>query len=183
MSEPKPLLAPLRAASSEPRLWKGGVFAVDTWRTVADDAALPIDAPAIISLKRWRAERSMLAASRHVLGVRIDPVDVIDFATDDLARLALIALVFPKFTDGRAYSTARRVREQWGFKGEVRATGDVLLDQLPLMLRAGFDAFEITSAATIAALEHGVIPAVSHVYQRSVTADATGWRSRRMAAV
>jgi uncharacterized protein (DUF934 family) len=60
-----------------------------------------------------------------------------------LDRLAVIALVFPTFRDGRAYSQARLLRERHGFKGELRATGQVLRDQFVFMLRAGFDAFEV----------------------------------------
>ena len=56
---------------------------------------------------------------------------------------ALVALDFPKFRDGRAYSYARLLRERYGFRGELRAVGEVLLEQLFFMLRTGFDAFEI----------------------------------------
>jgi uncharacterized protein (DUF934 family) len=181
MSEPKPLLAPLRAASSAPTLWKAGAFVADPWHAAADEADLPIDGHALVSLKRWRAEQLALTAHGQPIGVRVEPSDTLDVATDHLDRLGVIALAFPKFTDGRAYSTARRLREQWHYKGEVRATGDVLLDQLPLMLRAGFDAFEITNSPTIAALKREAVPAVRTVYQRSVTTQATDWRSRRLA--
>jgi uncharacterized protein (DUF934 family) len=181
MSEPAPLLAPLRPVSTEARLWKSGVFAADLWRVIADDAAIPIDGHAIVTLKRWRAEQPQLLARGLPVGVRVEAADILDPATDNLDRLAVIALAFAKFTDGRAYSTARRLREQWGYKVELRATGDVLLDQLPLMLRAGFDAFEIVNAPTIAALQTAPVPAVRHVYQRSVTTDRSGWRSRRVA--
>jgi uncharacterized protein (DUF934 family) len=183
MSEPSPLLAPLRPTSTDARLWKSGAFTADPWRAVADDATIPIDGHAIVSLKRWRAEQLMLAADGRPFGIRVEPADTLDPATDDLERLAVIALAFPKFTDGRAYSTARRLREQWAYRGEVRATGDVLLDQLPLMLRAGFDAFEIVNAPTITALEKAPVPSVSHVYQRSVTARVSDWHSRRKVAV
>ncbi len=107
--------------------------------------------------------------------------DVFDASTDGIDRLGVIALPFAKFTDGRAYSTARRLREA-DFKGQIRATGDVLLDQLPLMLRAGFDAFVITHTATIAALEAKPVPAVSRVYQTAAARSADGWRSRRVGA-
>ena len=64
-----------------------------------------------------------------------------------LDRLALVALVFPVFRDGRAFSQARLLRERYGFRGELRATGQVLRDQFLFMLRAGFDAFEVTKDA------------------------------------
>jgi uncharacterized protein (DUF934 family) len=181
MSEPAPLLAPLKPASTTPRLWNGKAFVADPWRTLSDEEPFPIGGHAIVSLARWRAEQAALIETGAAVGVLAQPADTIDPATDDIARLAVIALVFPKFTDGRAYSTARRLREA-GFAGEIRATGDVLLDQLPLMLRAGFNAFEITHAATVRALEAAPIPAVSRVYQSDAAINAESWRSRRKAA-
>ena len=71
-----------------------------------------------------------------------------------LARFALIALVFPKFSDGRSYSAARLLRERLGFKGELRAVGDVLHDQIQLMRRCGIDSFEVKHAPTRAAMDH-----------------------------
>lgn len=61
---------------------------------------------------------------------------------DRLAAARLVVLNFPKFTDGRAYSQARLLRERLGYKGGLRATGAVLRDQLPFLLRCGFDSFE-----------------------------------------
>jgi uncharacterized protein (DUF934 family) len=66
-----------------------------------------------------------------------------ELIAEDLPHLQLVALEFPAFRDGRAYSYARILRERYGFKGEVRAVGDVLMEQLHFMLRTGFDAFEI----------------------------------------
>lgn len=164
MSEPTPLLPPLSPAVVEPRLWRDGIFVIDAWRSLADDEALPIDGRAIVSLQRWRAEQPSLTSIGVPVGLRVEPAENIDYVADDIERLAVVALAFPKFTDGRAYSTARRLREA-GYRGEIRATGDILLDQLPLMLRAGFNAFVIRHAATARALESGPIPAVSRVYQ------------------
>ena len=178
MSEPTPLLAPLKPLHVPPRLWRAGAFVEDSWRTIGDDEPLPIAGRAIISLKRWRADQTALAASGVPVGARLEPGELPEPAADDIARLDVIALPFPKFSDGRSYSAARRLREG-GFKGELRAIGDVLLDQLPLMLRAGFDAFEISHAATIKALETGDVPAVTRVYQSGNEAGAAGRFSRR----
>ena len=179
MSEPKPLLAPLRAATIAPRLWRLEGFVADPWRAVADDEPLPLAGYGIVTLARWRAEQPALVEQGLQVGVRVEPSEALDGASDHLERLGVIALNFPKFTDGRAYSTARRLREVDGFTGELRATGDVLLDQLPLMLRAGFDAFEIVNAATAAALDRSELPAVRNTYQRSTASAATLWRQRR----
>lgn len=179
MSEPSPLLKPLAPATTPARLWKNGRFIADAWREIGDDEPFPINGRAILTLAHWRAEQAAVLATGLPIGASVQANETLDPQTDNLARLALIALHFPKFTDGRAYSTARRLREEYGYAGELRATGDVLLDQLPLMLRSGFDAFEIVNAPTIAAIERGAIPAVSRVYQRTVTRDASQWQPRR----
>ncbi len=178
MSEPAPLFSPLKPKTTEPRLWTGETFIADPWRVLADDAPFPIGGHAIVSLPRWREEQATLAALGVPIGIIVQSSETIDVETDDLARLSVVALVFPKFTDGRAYSAARRLREN-GYAGEIRATGDVLLDQLPLMLRAGFSTFEITNVATIRALDAAPLPAVSRVYQAGAEATDHGWRSRR----
>ena len=182
MSEPAPLLSPLTPVTTEPRLWTGSSFVADPWRVIGDDEPFPIGGYAIVTIARWRAEQATLAALGVAVGAIVQSSEALDFATDDVDRLAVIALHFPKFTDGRAYSTARRLREG-GYTGEIRAIGDVLLDQLPLMLRAGFTAFEITSAATICALEAAPLPAVSRVYQTGTESAVRDWRSRRATGV
>ena len=181
MSEPTPLLAPLKPAAVPAHLWDGTRFLPDNWRTIADGEALPIDGLALVTLARWRADLASLGALGVPCGIKVQPGDVLDAASDDLARLSVVALVFPKFTDGRAYSTARHLREVMGYRGQIRATGDVLLDQLPLMLRCGFDAFEIVDAATIQALKTSPVPAVSRVYQGGAVATGSAWNSRRAA--
>ena len=182
MSEPKPLLAPVKPPITAARIYRDGRLAADGWRMLDASAEIPIDGRAILPLARWRAEQGTLPKAVP-LGILVQPNEALDAATDDLAALALIALAFPKFSDGRAYSTARRLRDQCGYRGEIRATGDVLLDQLPLMLRAGFDSFEIVHAATIAALESGRIPAVSRVYQAATESASAHWLSRRKIGV
>jgi len=148
-----------------PLLYKNGAFVEGDWLTVAADAALPADRKAIIPLTRWRAERAGLAGRNEALGVSIPPGSAIDDLLEELAPISLIALVFPKYTDGRAYSTAHQLRTRHGFVGELRAVGDVLLDQLQLMRRCGFDSFEISHEPTIAALRKGHLAGVSHFYQ------------------
>lgn len=178
MSEPAPLFGPLKPATTEPRIWDGVAFVANRWRTLGDDEPFPTGGFAIISLARWRAEKAALAASGAPVGIFVQAAEVLDFESDDISRLTLIALQFPKFTDGRAYSTARRLRET-GYTGDIHATGDVLLDQLPLMLRAGFSSFEITNAATQRALEAAPVPAVLRVYQSGSESIHRDWRSRR----
>ena len=114
----------------------------DHWQAVADDAALP-DGPVIVSLARWQRVRTALLARGEPVGVRLpNTANVADLAAD-LPVLALVALEFPRFADGRAHSQARLLRERYGYRGELRAVGDVLRDQLFFMARNGFDAFEL----------------------------------------
>jgi uncharacterized protein (DUF934 family) len=124
------------------RIIKNRQIIEDSWRQVADDAELPAG-PIIVTLARWRLERAALAERGEPVGVRLpNTVNVAELA-DDLARWPVVALEFPKFADGRAYSQARLLRERYGYRGEIRAVGDVLRDQLLFMARSGFDAFEV----------------------------------------
>jgi uncharacterized protein (DUF934 family) len=121
-------------------LIRGRAIVADAW-CYAAEGPLP-DADVIVPLARFVAEREALLA-RPRLGVRLEPGDDPQVIAADLDRLDLIALAFPKFTDGRAYSHARLLRDRYGFRGELRAVGDVLRDQLLAMARCGFDAFEL----------------------------------------
>jgi uncharacterized protein (DUF934 family) len=115
----------------------------DDWIALDGDAPAPPDASVIVALERWRRDRAGLVASGARLGVRLGGDDVVADIADDLDALDLVALTFPAFTDGRAYSMARLLRERHGFRGELRAVGHVLRDQASLMARCGFDAFEL----------------------------------------
>jgi uncharacterized protein (DUF934 family) len=119
----------------------------DPWVNVADGAALPEGRPAIVSLERWARERGALEGRAQGIGVRLRSDQPPASVADGLGGLALVALEFPKFTDGRAYSYARLLRERYGFRGEIRAVGNVLRDQLAFMARCGFDAFELPDGA------------------------------------
>jgi uncharacterized protein (DUF934 family) len=127
-------------------LIKNGAVAADPFVTVTDDAALPDGAPVIVSAARLLANGAAIFARGTPVGV-IWPnsKNVADLAPY-LDRLAAVALVFPTFRDGRAYSQARLLRERYGFKGELRATGQVLRDQFVFLVRAGFDALEVAKA-------------------------------------
>ena len=125
-------------------LIKNGAAVADPWVTVGDDASLP-NGPTIVTLHRWLAERDRLIMRNAPLGVRIESGQSPAEIATDLDRLAVVALAFPVFTDGRPFSTARQLRDQYGYKGETRAVGDVLRDQILFMVRCGFDAFEMNS--------------------------------------
>ena len=95
-------------------LWKNGAFAADDYVQVGDGEPLP-DGAAIVSLARFTAERDSLLARNAPIGVLLQPADRLDAVAADLPRLPLLALAFPKFGDGRAFSLARLARERHGF--------------------------------------------------------------------
>jgi len=124
-------------------LIKGNALVDDAFTAVADGAALPAAGPVLVDLETWQASRDALLQRGTELGVRLRSDQPPELIAADLDKLALVALEFPAFRDGRAYSYARILRERYGFKGEIRAVGDVLMEQLHFMQRTGFDAFEV----------------------------------------
>jgi uncharacterized protein (DUF934 family) len=119
----------------------------DRYTYVPDDAPIPDRVPVIVSAKRFLAEAAALTGRDGSLGVLWPNDRRVAELEPWLGHLALIALVFPKFRDGRAYSQARLLREHYGFRGTLRATGDVLRDQFHFLVRAGFDSFEVKKPA------------------------------------
>lgn len=153
-----PMLIKLRDAGHE--------LVEDMFTSVADDQEIP-QGDVIISLGRFQAEGDRLLSEGRKVGVRLESHEAVEALAYDLPRLAVVALAFPKFGDGRAYTGARLLRERFAFKSEVRAVGDVLREQAAFMVRCGFDAFEPADGSTpeqwTAAAER-----YRHVYQRSV---------------
>jgi uncharacterized protein (DUF934 family) len=122
---------------------KTGALRPDPWRHLGDDEPAPDGEAVMISFKRWRAERERWLDRTAPLGLRL-PNDVAPATiAPALGRFTLIALSFPRFVDGRAYTQARLLRGRFGFRGELRAIGNVLRDQLLFMARCGFDSFEV----------------------------------------
>jgi uncharacterized protein (DUF934 family) len=167
---PNPLPTEERGEGTAASIWKDGAFQRDTWVRVADTEPIT-DVPSIISRKRWLAERESLSARNAPHGLLLAAGERIDDIAGDLTHFALIALDFPKFSDGRAFSTARLLREKHGFSRELRAVGNVLADQIPLMRRVGFDAFEVTHTPTRRALLEGRLAEVTLYYQPATAAD------------
>jgi uncharacterized protein (DUF934 family) len=115
----------------------------DRWHeAVADDAPVAVPAPephSLLTIAQWQAVRESWPADAPVGLIVPNDVDI-ETVVADLPRLQLIALCFPKWVDGRAYSQARLLRMRYRFPREIRATGEVLVDMLPLLARTGFDA-------------------------------------------
>ena len=123
-------------------LVKQGRIATDMFVHVADGTELPGDGAVLISAARFLEDPQGLSRRAGKTGVIWPNNRDLDDLVPYLDRLAAVALVFPTFRDGRAYSQARLLRERHGYEGELRATGQVLRDQFAFMLRAGFDSFE-----------------------------------------
>lgn len=128
-------------------LVKGSAIVADEYTTLADDAPIPAQGAILLSTARWLAEAPVWRVRAAPVGVVWpNDRDVVELAPH-FDHLALIALVFPKYRDGRAYTQARLLRERFGYRGELRATGQVLRDQLLFMQRAGFDCFDVAKPA------------------------------------
>lgn len=132
-------------------LLKDGKLAEDHWTALAESADAAPLGDVIVTLEQWQAGGERLRGHNGRLGLRLKSDQSPAQVADDLGHFDLIALEFPRFGDGRAYSSARLLRERYGFKGELRAVGNILRDQLLFMLRCGFDAFEIDNPDAVEA--------------------------------
>jgi uncharacterized protein (DUF934 family) len=130
-------------------LLKHGALQPNEWLTLADNEDLPDGRPAIVSLERWTKDRETLLARNAPVGLRLRSDQSPALAAEDMERFPVIVLEFPKFTDGRAYSYARILRERLGYRGEIRAAGQVLRDQYLFMIRCGIDSVEIADESKI----------------------------------
>ena len=143
----------------------------DNWQLLKPAAdggvAVPAAGDVIVPLDVWCKQRDALLARTGRLGVWLDSHEDPARIVNDLRHFALVAVNFPQFTDGRGYSIARVLRERFGWRGELRAIGDVLRDQLFYLARCGFDAFDLRAdqdaRAALAAFE-----SFSEAYQSSV---------------
>ncbi|MBL8403338.1 MAG: DUF934 domain-containing protein [Dechloromonas sp.] len=146
------------------QLIKNGAAATDSWKTLEigegetpETVALPAG-DILFPLAVWQARQAELAG-RERLGLLLQPDDKVEDVAADVARFALIAVNFPKFVDGRGYSTAALLRQRYGYSGELRAVGNVLHDQLFFMKRVGFDSHALTDGKNLAyAIEQGFAP-------------------------
>ncbi|MBP0437393.1 DUF934 domain-containing protein [Tianweitania sediminis] len=177
--------------AQHPRLWRrDGFRATDPWvyaedagvadGSIADGVILPL--PVFLNLDDTRRD-----ALLGRLGVAVQPGEPLDDLVPHLAQIKLVALAFPAFNDGRSFSKAELLRERYAFGGTLRATGDVLIDQIPHMLRVGFTEFEVTNPVAIRRLEQGRIGGIPQHYQPAAVSEAEGpayaWRRLGTSAV
>lgn len=137
-------------------LVKDGKITNDEFVHLADDAEIPGDGAILVSAARFLGDAEALSRREGRTGVVWPNNRDLDDLVAYLDRLAVVALVFPTFRDGRAYSQARLLRERHHYHGELRATGQVLRDQFLFMLRAGFDSFEVKKPADAEAFANTV---------------------------
>lgn len=159
---------------------KGREIVADDWTVLRLEDGLPAEAAVvpegkiIVPLTVWLAQRASLA-SRAQLGVWIASDERPEVLKGELDKFAVVAVDFPKFTDGRGYSIAYNLRMRLGYTGELRAIGDVLRDQLFQMQRTGFDAFATRQDRSIHDALKGLTD-FSEVYQASVDQKAPLFR-------
>ncbi len=152
------------------------------WRHVPDDEAVPGHGAVTVSPARWRGEREALAAREAPVGLRIGPADSVDELIPELSRIDLVEIEFPVFTEGRGYSQARLLRQRLGYRGRLRATGDVSRDRLAFMRRCGFDSFQLRAGEDPGAAG-AAFDEISVRFQPAVADDDFAARRRRWRGV
>ncbi len=163
-------------------LLKEGKISDDPWVHWWDGDPEPEFGPVIVTLRRWREDRDHLLERGCPLGIQLTSEQTPGEIRDDLQYFELVALDFPVFTDGRSYSNAKRLRQRFNYKGQVRATGNILRDQYLNMLRCGFDALEVKDGETEKDWQTAT-QAISTPFQPGLEGQPTAMslRQRRMA--
>jgi uncharacterized protein (DUF934 family) len=161
-------------------LWQNNAPAEDTWAHAENaDAGGQIILPLAAYLGLSKEQR---IAGSNRLAVLLQPLESIGSILDDLPNLSMVALAFPAFSNGTSHSKAALLRGKHGFTGDIRAVGDVLFDQIPLMIRNGFSSFEITNTPTIKQLLSGKTAGNPYYYQPATKpandAKSYAWRHR-----
>ena len=163
------------------KIWnESGFVTDDPWIIETEETKAGSNEKAIVSLDHFLAK--VAEGDETGLGVLINPADDVRRLEGHLDRLALVAVAFPAFNDGRAFSHASLLRSRLHFTGEVRAVGDVLIDQVPLMLRCGVDSFTVTNATALKRLAENRLPGIDNHYQPTARpsgdAGSYSWRRR-----
>jgi uncharacterized protein (DUF934 family) len=161
------------------KIIRDGAIIVDDWQHLEDESGALPNGNIIVSFSRWQADKDALRARLSGgVGIRINGDHNIGELAEDLKYLSLIALEFPSFKDGRCLSHARVLRERYGFRGELRAVGDVLRDQMYYMHRVGINAFEPRADRR---LEDALtaLKDFSVAYQPAADGNVPVWRRRR----
>jgi uncharacterized protein (DUF934 family) len=163
------------------KIWnEAGFVTDDPWVLETEETKAGSNEKAVLGLDDFLARVS--ETDETGLGVLINPADDVRRLSGHLDRLALVAVAFPAFNDGRAFSHASLLRARLGYVGEVRAVGDVLIDQIPLMLRCGIDSFAVSNATALKRLAENRLPGIDNHYQPtarpSTDVGSYSWRRR-----
>lgn len=155
-------------AEAATRLWTPAGFREDEWRHADSAEGLLANGRIILPLQVFLdLDEETRKSAKERLGVLLQPGEQVDAIAGMLDQLTLVALAFPAFNDGRSFSKAELLRRRHDFEGPIRAVGQVLIDQLPHMLRLGFDEFEVSHPVLIERLEKGDTGGIPLYYQPS----------------
>jgi uncharacterized protein (DUF934 family) len=132
-------------------LLRDGIVSENIYTDVSATESLPNEGALLISLEQWHEHRNALTGRNDPLGIILRSDEKPEVIATDLHEFDVVALDFPAFGDGRAYSYARLLRDRYNYTGELRAIGDVLLEQLHFMHRVGFNAFDVADDNAIQA--------------------------------
>ncbi|TIP86252.1 MAG: DUF934 domain-containing protein [Mesorhizobium sp.] len=166
------------------RLWTPTGFSEDEWSHAESADALSGNGRFILPLQVFLdLDPAVRRSAKERLGVLLQPGDQLEKIANLLDQVSLVALAFPAFSDGRSFSKGELLRSRYRFEGAVRATGQVLVDQLPHMLRLGFDEFEVSNPVLLKRLEEGRTGGLPLSYQPTVKPEVKGpkysWRRVR----
>ena len=150
---------------------KDGAVVEDGWQAIPDESGALPEGPVIVGLARWRNERAALLTRNTPLGVRLKSDQLAGEIAADLDRFALVVLEFPVFRDGRPFSTARELRERYGYAGDIRAAGHVLPDQAQFLARIGFTTVDLADSANRESWRQA-LGEISIAYQTAVAEDS-----------
>lgn len=163
------------------RIWnENGFVENDPWIVETDDVKATGDERPLLSVDQLIEQAD--ASNEVGFGVVVRPADDVRRLEPYLYRLELVAVEFPAFSDGRGFSHASLLRERLGYKNELRAIGDVLIDHVPLMLRCGFDSFAVSNPTALKRLSENRLPGINEHYQPTArtaqAGEAYSWRRR-----
>lgn len=147
-------------------LFIDGTVAEDEWVSVEGEQPIPTGEDVIVSLAYFKSnEPALVNRNSGKLGVHLDTLDELDDIAPYLDSLSLVSLDFPSFANGTSYSKSHLLREKFGFKGEIRAVGDIRIDQVAFFKRCGVDSLVVTHQPTIDAMQSGRDPSIRQFYQ------------------
>lgn len=163
------------------KIWnEGGFVENDPWVIETDEVKAGEGENAVLPLDAFLTKA--VESNDVGLGVLITPADDVAKLEPFIDRIAIIAVSFPAFNDGRGFSHASLLRSRLNYQGELRAIGDVLIDQVPLMLRTGFTSFAVSNETALRRLSENRLPGIAVYYQPTAKPAAEGesysWRRR-----